>query len=259
MEIKIGPSMGSGKKGVQQVHQLGLDCMEVVFTYGVKMKEPQAREIGDLARELQIALSVHAPYYVNLASKESEKITASRQRILQSCEMATHLGARYIVFHAGFYQQRDQEQVYQMIKQEMVTLLDEIARQKWDVVLAPETTGKGAQFGTLDELLRLKQETGCHLCVDFAHLKARNIGKIDYDEVMKKLQGQGLIHAHFSGIEWTKKGESRHLLTAEQDIEELFHYLSKYQISANIINESPDPSGDAVKMKQILTQMTAGG
>ena len=255
MKIRIGPSMGSGKKGVQQVHQLGLDCMEVVFTYGVKMKEPQAHEIGALAHELQIILSVHAPYYVNLASKEPEKIRASRQRILQSCEMASYLGAGHVVFHAGFYQQRSPEQVYQIIKQEMVTLLEEIARKNWPVVLAPETTGKGSQFGDLDELLRLKQETGCHLCVDFAHLKARNLGKIDYDVVMGKLQGIGLIHAHFSGIEWTGKGESRHLLTQEQDIEELLHYLCQYRISANIINESPDPPGDAVKMKQILTQM----
>ncbi len=127
-----------------------------------------------------------------------------------------------------------------------------IKERKWKVVLAPETTGKPTQFGDLDELIRLKKETGCHLCVDFAHLKARNNGKIDYDVIMKKLKPLGHIHAHFSGIEYTEKGERKHLLTNEKDIKELLTSLKKHNIDITIINESPDPFGDAVKMKKIL-------
>jgi deoxyribonuclease-4 len=165
--------------------------------------------------------------------------------------MGHYLGAKYIVFHAGFYQGRDKELVYDLIKNEIIDLQKTIKEKKWDVVLAPETTGKESQFGDLDELIKLKKETKCHLCVDFSHLKARYNGVIDYDIVMKKLKDLGHIHAHFSGIEWTKKGERRHLLTETKDIKELFEYLKKYKIDVTIINESPDPFGDAVKMKKL--------
>ena len=69
---------------------------------------------------------------------------------------------------------------------------------------------------------------------------------------MKKLKPLGHIHAHFSGIEWTEKGERRHLLTSESYIKELFTPLKKYKIDITIINESPDPLGDSVKMKKLL-------
>jgi deoxyribonuclease-4 len=187
-----------------------------------------------------------------LASKEKAKIGASKARILKCCEIGHYLGAKYIVFHAGFYQGMDKDDVFEIIKEGILDIQEIISEKKWNVVLAPETTGKATQFGDLDELIRLKKETGCHLCVDFSHLKARYNGVIDYDTIMKKLKPLGHIHAHFSGIEWTAKGERKHLLTSEEYIKELFVPLKKYDIDITIINESPDPLGDAVKMKRLL-------
>ena len=127
--------------------------------------------------------------------------------------------------------------------------------KKWKVILCPETTGKGTQFGSLDELVRLSKETGCGVCVDFAHLKARNIGKIDYDEVMKKVKKIKHLTCHFSGIVWGEKGERHHELTKEKDLKELFKYLKKYKINTRIINESPDVFGDTLKSVRIWESM----
>ena len=253
MAILIGPAGtgGSSEEGFKLIKQAGLDAVEVEFTYSVWMKKDQAKKIKDLNKKLGLKLSIHAPYFINLASKEKEKIRASKYRILKCCEMGHLLGVKYIVFHAGFYQKQDPEDIYQLIKEHILDMLAVIKAKKWNVVLAPETTGKASQFGSLDELIRLKKETKCHLTVDFSHIKARNNGKIDYDEVMKKLKPLGHIHAHFSGIEWTAKGERRHLLTETKDIKELLEYLKKYKIDATIINESPDPFGDAIKMKEL--------
>ena len=118
--------------------------------------------------------------------------------------------------------------------------------------IAPETTGKPSQFGDIDEILDLMKDTGCGICIDFAHLKARYNGKINYEDIMEKIKNLKDIHAHFSGIEFTAKGERKHLLTEEKDIKELFHYLKKYNISCTIINESPEPFKDAMKMKELL-------
>lgn len=253
--ITVGPAGSSGLgnyEGVKRCKELGLGCMEVEFTYGVRMKNDEAKRVGELAKKSGIKLSVHAPYYVNLCSAERAKITASKKRILDSCERAHYLGAKFVVFHAAFYGKRAKEECYKMVKEAVIEMQEIIKQKKWDVMLAPETTGKGSQFGDLDELVKLSKETGCAVCIDFAHLKARNIGKIDYDDVMNKVKKIKNKTAHFSGIEWGPKGERSHVLTKESDIKELMLYLKKYKISINIVNESPDPFGDAVKMKKAL-------
>jgi deoxyribonuclease IV len=256
-KILIGMS-GSGKHENQTYNDIKLaniDCVELPFTYSVWMKKDEAIKVNEQNKKLKLKISIHAPYFINLASLEKQKVSASKQRILKACKIGHFLGAKYIVFHAGFYQKQDKEKIYQEIKAQIIDLLETIKKNKWDVILAPETTGKATQFGSLDELIRLKKETGCHLCVDFSHIRARNKGIIDYDDVMKKLKPLGFIHAHFSGIEWTDKGEKKHLLTEEKDIVKLFKYLIKYDINVSIINESPDPFGDAKKMKKILNKI----
>jgi len=257
--IKLGPAGTSGlgfPGGLEKCKELGLTALEWEFTYGVRMTNEEAKKIGDLAKELKLSMSVHGPYYINLVSEEKSKIEASKQRILQSCEKGHLLNAGYIVFHAGFYQKKDSETVFQMIKDEILDMQKTIKQKRWNVILAPEITGKPTQFGDVDELLRLKKETGCHLTVDWSHLKARNNGKIDYDEICSKLRGIKHIHSHFSGIEWTEKGERRHLITAEKDIKELLGYIFKYKIDVTIINESPDPYGDCAKTKKILESLS---
>ena len=253
-KILIGPagSGGSSPEGFEMIKEAGLDAVEIAFTHGIWMKKEAAVNIKKLNAKWGLKISIHAPYYINLAAFEKEKIGASKLRILKCCEMGHYLGAKYIVFHAGYYQKKDPDEIYNVIKEQIDDMMGFIKEKKWDVVLAPETTGKKTQFGDLDELLKLKKETGCHLTVDFSHLKARENGKIDYDDVMKKLKKIGHVHSHFSGIEFGEKGEIRHLLTEDKDIKELFKYLKKYKLDITVINESPDPFGDAVKMKRIL-------
>ena len=215
MNILFGNSGTGGlgyDEGLNYSKKLGLDALEVAFTYGVKMKNEEAKRVGKIAKKLGIKLSIHGPYYINLASKEKVKITASKQRILRSCERAYYLKASPLVFHAGFYQGRDEETVYQIIKKEIIDLIKIIKKNKWNVEIAPEITGKKSQFGGLDILLRLSKETGCSICIDFAHLYARNAGKIDYDEVFKKIKSRKKLHCHFSGINYTEKGEKSHKL-----------------------------------------------
>lgn len=258
MTILLGPAGSSGlgnEKGLERCKELALDCMEIEFTYGVRMKNEEAKKIGDIAKKFKISLSVHAPYYINLNSAEKEKITASKKRIIDSCERGHHLGAKYIIFHAAFYQKSSAEETYAQVKKEIVDLQKTIKKNQWDMILCPETTGKISQFGSLDELIRLAKETGCGICIDFAHLEARNNGKIDIDEVCRKIKPIKDKTAHFSGIEYGEKGEKRHLITKEESIKSLLKALVKYNISIRIVNESPDPFGDALKSKNILSKL----
>jgi deoxyribonuclease-4 len=257
-KIKLSPAgncAGGILESLKRLKELGLDGQEIEFTYGVKMSNALAKQAGELAKKLGLKLSVHAPYYVNLCSEEKAKIEASKKRILMSCERAHYLGASPVVFHAGFYGKRDAEETYQCIKQGMVDLQQKIKKKNWKVKLAPETTGKKSQFGSVDELLRLKKEIGTDICIDFAHLKARNNGKIDYGELFKKLKHVKHLHCHFSGIEFTAKGERRHLVMKDSEINELLKALLKYNVDCMIISESPVTYQDSLKMKRILEKL----
>ncbi len=254
--IRVGPAGSSGLgnlKGVGKVAEMGLDCMEVEFTYGVRMDLKTAKNVGALAKKKGIILSVHAPYYINLASDEQEKFVASKQRILDACERAHAMGAQNVTFHAGFYQKRTHEKTYQLIKTALMDLKNTVACKRWQVTLCPEVTGKPSQFGSLKELLRLVQDTGCGLTVDFSHLYARQQGDIDYGRILDRLPKK--FHAHFSGIEYGDKGERKHIRTTGKFFEPLAKELVGRDLDVTIINESPSPYEDAAMMKDVLQKL----
>ncbi|MBW2979357.1 endonuclease IV [Candidatus Woesearchaeota archaeon] len=255
--IRFGPA-GFGMpslKGLEHTKELGLTAAEVEFTYGVRMNNKTAEQLGIKAKKLGIALSVHAPYYINLATPDKKKLANSYRNVLQSCERAHFMHANPVVFHPAFYGKLEKNECYQLVKQRILELKDQIKKQGLKVQLAPETTGKPTQFGSFEEIMRLVHETKCSFCVDFAHLYARNLGKIDYNQLLKQLKRFKHIHAHFSGIEYTEKGEKRHIPLKKAFFLPLAKALLKYKPDITIINESPNIYDDAVKMKKWLEEL----
>lgn len=258
MKIKLGPAgLGGVKEAVRNLgefRKLGLSACEIAFTYGVYIKDKKdAVEIGKEAEKQDIKLSIHAPYWINLNSKEKRKIEGSKRRILQCCEIGYYLGAYRIVFHPGYYGGMDKKETYQNIKKAVLDM-EKIRKKKgWKPKLAPETTGKINVFGSVDEILRLVREAGCSFCIDFAHILARE-KKVNYKEILNKFREYKQLHIHFSGIEYGEKGERRHIRTKEKEIKELLEALKKYAKGKDIaiINESPYPVEDSVRMLKML-------
>lgn len=263
-KIMLGPAGSGGYssstlEGVQKLPSLGLQTLEVEFVRGVSMGIDLAKHIGKAAKESGMGLSVHAPYYINLASKEKKKAEESRGRILDSCERMHHMGGGPVVFHPAYFGGMDKEKVFQTTKEAITDMMKEIEGKGWsNVKLAPETTGKHSALGSLDETIRLAKETGCSLCVDFAHLYARNYGKIDYAEVFDKLRPLklGHIHSHFSGIEYSAKGELNHVVMDHNpDFEPLAQEILKRELDIAIICESPVTFQDSLKMRKVFEEM----
>lgn len=259
--VKLGPAGIGGfheaPSYLEEYSHLGISCAEIPFTYGVWLDNKQAEEIGKIAEKQGIQISIHAPYYINLNSEEKVKIEASEKRILDCCERAHYLKAKYVVFHAAFYGKKNQKEVYNVVKKHILDMQKIIKKNNWhQVMLAPETTGKPSQFGTLKELLLLSKETGCFFTIDFAHLEARN-GKENYKEVMDELKKAKIkkIHCHFSGIEYGEKGEKRHVVTGPDKLKRLLNLIKKSKIEASIINESPSPVEDSLKAIKILKSL----
>jgi len=256
MAIFVGPAgIGSpALKGLDRIKKAGLTAAEVEFTHSIYMDNKMAKQVGEHAKKLKIRLSVHAPYYINLASEKKQVITASKKRIIRCAELANYLGAKYVVFHSGYYGKRDKDEVFEMVEFAVKEMQEVIKDNDWDVKLAPETTGKLSQFGNLEELYEMHRKTKCAVCVDFAHERARNKGKINYKnicDIMKKLKFSPL-HAHFSGITWGEKGERSHKPTPLNEIKELLKWIKKYKFNITLINESPQEFKDAVKTLKLL-------
>jgi deoxyribonuclease-4 len=263
MKLFLGPAgnciLARGEKtsdSLKNLARLGLNAQEIEFVRGVYMGKNEAKSIGGLAKKLGIRLSVHAPYYINLASEDAKKQLESRQRILASAEIGHHLGAREIVFHPAYFGKFDREKVFQITKEHILDMRETLRKKEWDVVLSPETTGKHSALGSLDEIIRLVKETGCGFTIDFAHLYARNGGRIEYKDVLDKLHSQlkpKHMHCHFSNISWTSKGERNHeILDHRPPFGPLAKELLRRRTDCTLISESPITWKDALKMKAIL-------
>lgn len=252
--VRFGPGgLGPVKEAIsnlEKFHKLGLRACEVEFTYGPYIKtEEDARLIGEKAKELGIVLSIHAPYFVNLNSKEEEKIEASKKRILKCCEVGSWLGARRIIFHPGFYSGMESVEASVRIKEGVLEIMAEAKKNGWDVEICPEVMGKVNVFGSLDEVSDLVRETGCSVCIDVAHVLAR-YGKYEFEEIEKAFPGSEW-HVHFSGMDYGEKGERKHLPTEAVEWRKVLEWLKGLDKDVVLICEAPDPVGDAVRGLEI--------
>jgi len=170
MAIRFGPatlgSVDSALDVLESYNKKGLNACEIAFTYSVYIKPEQTKLIKEKAKQLDIELSIHGSYFINLNATEKAKVEASKKRILNACKIGELLGAKVVVFHPGFYG-KDREQAYDNIKAQIIELQKQIKKNKWKIQIAPETMGKINVFGSVEEISKLVKDTGCSFCIDF--------------------------------------------------------------------------------------------
>jgi deoxyribonuclease IV len=249
-QIKFGPAglgpVSSAIETLEKYKSLGFEACEISFTYGAYIKEDDAKKIGEAAKKLGIQLSIHAPYFVNLNSDDKTKIGASRSRIEQSLRIGTFLGAKYVVFHPGYYGKGSKKEAYENIRDQILKLQELRKEKGYTPKLAPETMGKINVFGSIEEISQLVKDTKCHACIDFAHILARSGGDYRFKETLNLFKELDELHVHFSGMIYGEKGEKKHKPTEEEEWKEIFENLPKSK-KIIIINESPTMIEDSVK------------
>ncbi|MFA7216335.1 MAG: TIM barrel protein, partial [Bacillota bacterium] len=166
MEIRFGPS-GNSLSFYDQGHkssveapgwlaEMGLNAYEYSCTKGVKIKENTAAKIGEEADKYDIALSIHAPYYINLASTDPKKRVNSVNYILQSLGAARWMGAKRVVFHPGSCSRMNRKSALELALETLRRVINEVDdRGLGDIALCPETLGKKNQLGSLGEVLEM--------------------------------------------------------------------------------------------------------
>jgi len=247
--------------GIKKVKELGLDAMELEFVRGVNMGEGTAKVVGITAKEEGVMLRVHAPYYINLNSREEEKVVASKKRILDSARIGEIAGAEIVTFHPAYFQGMEKKKVLEKVLGEIEEMAEEVEKSGWKIKLAPETTGKASQWGSLKETVEIaKKVKGVLPMIDWSHLHARDNGRFksrkDFEEAIGEIPARFLkfLHMHASGIRYSEKGERNHLNMEEEgndfNYRWLLEALHKKKVGGCIISESPDLEGDALLMQK---------
>ena len=261
------PPPNSSVAGIARLAELGLDCMEMEFVRGVHMNQDTALQVAATAKRLNIRLTAHAPYFINLHSADLEKIEGSKYHIIQTARIAVPCGVESIVFHAGSYEGDSPENAYPVVKKNLAEVLARLKKEGITIRIRPEVLGKSAQFGTIDEVLRLSSELeGVLPTIDFAHWHART-GKYNtykefaeiLEQIDKKLGRSALdnMHMHISGIKYGAKGELKHLNFEESDFnyKELVKVLKDYRVKGFAICESPSLEEDAQRLKDTYNEL----
>lgn len=273
MAARFGPAgnsksfSGAGYKSSLQVpeylEKMGLDAFEYQCGRGVNIGAQKAAELGRLAAQKDIRLSLHAPYYISMSGTDPEKRLKSIDYILASARAVDAMGGDRIVVHTGSCAKISREEALRLASDTMKKALSALDENGLGHIhICPETMGKINQLGTLDEVLALcRIDERLIPCIDFGHLNARTLGGLSdfaafqkiFDDIENALGIDRLrsYHAHFSKIEYSDGGEKRHLTFADTvfgpDFEPVIELTLRKNCSPTVICESDGTQAEDAK------------
>jgi len=246
----------------------GLDCFEYSFGRGVNMGEEKAVAIGRAFSDAGVEISVHAPYYINFATTEADKAENSYRYVLDSAKMASLMGGGRVIFHPAAQGKQTRESAVNLTLTRLKTLCEYVyANSLEHLYYCPETMGKLGQIGTVEEIAEFCKVDKIFIpAVDFGHINAREQGSLkteeDYgqrlDYLISELGFERMkhFHVHFSKIQYSEKGEVRHLTFEDTkygpDFAPLAAALKKRGLEPYIVCESAGTQAeDAAEMKRL--------
>ena len=236
MSAKFGPAGNaesfpykSSVDAPRWLSELGLDAYEYQCGKGVNVGEETARKLGAAAAANSVALSLHAPYFINLANPDPESLKKTTGYIIAACRAADWMGAARVVIHSGALMKRTRREAQDIALNSLKEIVAAVDGEGFGhITLCPETMGKINQLGDLDEVLEL-----CTLderltpCIDFGHLYARTLGELQGHEACVRMldrvaevlgeERASRFHSHFSKIQFTLGGGEKMHLTFDQD------------------------------------------
>ena len=274
-KIRFGPAgypseaRGNVKMVFKILSDAGMEAFEYAAVYGLRTKEEKAKLIGNLSKEAGIAMSMHAAYYINLASDTLRIRKASKQRLMKALKFAPLMNVKRIVFHAGTHGNRSRDEAHVIIRDALREVWENAGASGKGAYLAPEIAGKLSTYGSKEQIIRLCQEVdGCIPTIDWAHLYARNQGKANdkegylkvitqFEDALGTLFVQNM-HFHVSGITFTEKGEAAHRPLGKEwgpDILPLMEGVRECGYKPTFICESTNPLEGALYTKFLYEEI----
>lgn len=253
--------------GIRRARELGLDHLEMAWVNGVRMSDASADAIAAAAREHDVTLTAHAPYYVNLCGAD-DVAARSRARLEEAGRLGVRCGARSFCFHAGFYGALGAAEANRRVRAALGRVTAALRRRRLDIDVRAELTGKPSQVGSLEEVLDWSEAVpGVLPCVDFSHRYAREAGRHNrYEDFAATLEairdrlGRAALdrlHVHVSGIQYGPKGERRHEPLRETRFrwKELLRALKDAKVGGWVVCESPCMEDDALLLQRTYRRL----
>ena len=284
--VKFGPSGNSKifydaghKSSIEApsfLKKIGLTCYEYSFGRGFTIKSESAQKLGEEAEKNGILVSVHAPYYINLANPNPETVEKNASYILKSLDYLKLFKGKKCVVHSGSQTNQTREVALDNLYKQLDIILSKYYLGGYDdVYICPETMGKSQQIGSVDEILDICSKDKCLIpTFDFGHINAVTNGSLkgidDYRKIIDKCFDKlgefktKNMHIHFSKIEYTNKGEVKHLTLDDTiygpEFEPLAKLIDEYKLEPTIISESREKMmEDALKLKEIYESVKNNG
>ncbi|MCQ2086355.1 MAG: TIM barrel protein [archaeon] len=243
------------------VRNLGLDALEMEFVHGVNISETKAKEIGLIAKNKDIRLSAHAPYYVSFNSDKEESRKNSVDYVMDTVRAAHNLGAYLVVIHAASYG-KSPKTATDNVTRGLLKCRELMDDEKInDVILGIETMGKKGTWGTLDEISEVVDNVpNSHPVLDVAHVHARSGGCLKSEKDMRDITDRFFVlsgeiaHFHISCIKYGDKGEISHLPLVAKDpnMQYLANVLRDVKKDCTFICESPLREKDAIVFRNMF-------
>src|SRR5215217_7830505 len=254
------PSRESPEAAVETLLARGLSACEIDFEGRFWMDYAFAERFGELAREHDIALSVHAPIAGFMGHAErGKKLNMAVGMLDHSAGIAKATGAEVVVFHPGFLLGRERDEAIDSVVEQLGELRQRLEKKDRAVPFGVEIMGRVRELGTAEDVFAISSRCGwVRPVLDFAHLHAVTDGAFtEVDAFRAILAGADRIlprgvpfHIHFSDIAFANRNETKHLSYGEGTLraEPLGKALRTFERAATVISESPDvASSQAIK------------
>jgi deoxyribonuclease-4 len=262
------PSRESPEAAIDLLLARGYAAAEIDFESGFWMDYPFAERLGELAREHEVVLSVHAPLFGFMGHVEAvgRKFTSAVGALDRSAGIAAASGAELVVFHPGFLLERSREDAIDAVVAQLGGLRERLEGKDRAVPFGVEVMGRVRDLGSLDDVLEISRRTGwVRPVLDFAHMHATSDGAfLDVEPFADALGAADEIlasdapfHIHFSDIAFANRNETKHLSYGEGTLraEPLRDALARFERPATVISESPDERSS----QAILAVLSGGG
>lgn len=254
------------------VKNLGLDLFEYSLGNGITLKMDTAEKMGIEAEKNGIEVSIHAPYFINFANPSEESKQKSINYCINSLKLLRAFKGKKCVVHSGSQLKQERNEALKVLYNGYDALLNEIYKQNLgDMYICPETMGKYTQIGSYKEIIDLCTLDKCLIpTLDFGHINCVMQGKLKTEDDYKQIIDYSLeklgrfktenLHIHFSKIEYSEKGEMKHLDYSNEiygpDFAPLANVLKEYNLSPTVICESKGKMAtDALILKNIYNNI----
>jgi deoxyribonuclease IV len=254
--VRVGPaqlpSRESPADAIASLAERGYTACEIGFEGGFWIDWELAEELGALARDREIVLSIHAPIAAFLGHTDrGPKYKRAMGMLDHSAGIAKVVGAEVIVFHPGFLLGRSREAALDAVVEQLRELGERLEGKDRAVPFGIEIMGRVRELGSAEDVFLVSEQLPwVRPVLDFAHLHAVSDGGfVTADVFASVLAGADRVmppgapfHVHFSDIAFANRNETRHLPYGEGTLraEPLRDALTRFSRPATVITESPD-------------------